>query len=102
MGDCYTEPLRPQFDRRIRLEFHGATLTTDAGLLAYRELDDARGLTEAAALSSTNRAPGATRDTASRPCCARRSMGAWPATRTSTTPNSSPSGSGPTAGWSVP
>jgi hypothetical protein len=48
MGDCPTEPLRPQFDRRLRLCFFGAQVTSDAGLLAYRELD-ALNLTSTAA-----------------------------------------------------
>jgi hypothetical protein len=49
MGDCPTEQLRPQFDRRLRLRFLSATVTSDAGLLAYRELDDALDLTRTAA-----------------------------------------------------
>ena len=41
-------PLKVRFDRRVHLEFHGTTITSDAGLLACRELDDALGLTETA------------------------------------------------------
>ena len=48
MGESTNAHAKLRFDRRIRLEFHGATITSDAGLLACRELDDVMGLTEKA------------------------------------------------------
>ena len=45
MGDDERASLRLQFNPKIRLEFRGATITSDAGLLAFRELDDALALT---------------------------------------------------------
>lgn len=44
MGDGGNRALRVQFDRRVKLEFHGANITSDGGLLLYRELDEALGL----------------------------------------------------------
>jgi hypothetical protein len=45
MGEARRDALRVGFDRAIKLEFHGAKVSSDAGLFPYRDLDEAAQLT---------------------------------------------------------
>ena len=47
-GESISAPLRVDFDRRLKLQFHGAKLSSDGGLMVFRELDEALGLTKMA------------------------------------------------------
>ena len=43
-GESKDEALKLDFERRVLLQFRGSVVTSDAGLLPYRELNDALGL----------------------------------------------------------
>ncbi len=43
MGGVKSGPVRLSFNPQLRVEFRGATVTSDAGLLLPRELDERQG-----------------------------------------------------------
>jgi len=58
MGESKKDALRVNFNKKLKLEFHGVKVTSDAGLLAYREIDDVFGLTDMVAFEMTDNRKG--------------------------------------------
>ena len=73
---------RLEFDRRLLLQFRGSTITSDAGLLAYRELDDTLRLTDTTAETLADARTGKNGRHRLAGCCANQCSGEWLAMRT--------------------
>ena len=58
MGEGCKDALTLNLDRKLKLEFHGTKVTSDAGLLAYRELDEVLGLTRMAVVEISDNRTG--------------------------------------------
>lgn len=57
-GESISAPLKVGFDRRLKLRFHDAKLSSDSGPIVFHELDDSLGLTEMASLGLRDRRTG--------------------------------------------
>jgi hypothetical protein len=81
-GEASRGALKLDFDRRLVLQFRGSAITSDAGLLPYRELDDALSLTDTGADVLSDTRTGRNGRHAWPAHCASRCSDARPATRT--------------------
>lgn len=54
MNEAPKDALRVNFDNQLKLESHGTRITSDAGLFAYRELDEGSGLSALAEWAFTD------------------------------------------------
>ena len=81
---------RVDFDRRVRLEFRGAQISSDGDLLVMRELDDALGLSDLASSALCDSRPGKNTAIGSKGCSDSRSTGGWRAMKMLTMPTGWP------------
>jgi hypothetical protein len=80
-GEADRGALRLDLGRRLLLQFRGSVITSDAGLLSYRELDDAMGLSDTGGEVLADARTGKNGRHQLVGCCASRCSDGWPATK---------------------
>src|SRR5262249_12318454 len=86
VGDAESGPIRLSFNPQLRIEFRAATITSDAGLLLPRELDERLGLSALIERHLTDPRTGRNSQFPLRDLFRQSpSTVAWPGTRTPTT-----------------
>src|SRR5439155_12354130 len=90
VGDAAAGPIRLSFNPQLRVEFRGVTVTSDAGLLLPRELDERLGLNMLIERPPADPRTGHNRQFPSEICSVSPSTAVWRGMRTPTTRSDSP------------
>jgi hypothetical protein len=87
VGETQNQAYRFSFYSSLKVDFQGSQVTSDAGLLLVRELDERLGLGQLIRENLTDARRGKNTHCPYPICCANRCTAAWLAMKTSTTPS---------------
>ena len=86
MGERQQRPFQLSCNSSLRVDFQGARVTSDGGLLVVRELDERLRLSELVDRHLNDSRRGKNIQLPWPTCCGSRSIAAWRVTKTLTTP----------------